>query len=73
MINYHFPLIGGKLIERKTAQWRAVGFAEGMAQENAKWSAWNSRRMEAERSGVPFDEPPPDEGARAGLSGKERQ
>ena len=60
MINYNFPLIGGKLIERKIAQWRA----EGMAQENAKWSAWNSRRVEAERNGVPFDEPPPDEVSR---------
>ena len=59
MINYNYPLIGGKLIERKIAKTRAEGFAEGRAQENAKWSAWNSRRVEAERDGVPFDEPPP--------------
>jgi len=57
LINYNYPLIGGKLIERKIAKWRA----EGRAQENAKWSAWNSRRMDAERGGVPFDEPPPDD------------
>ena len=65
MINYHFPLIGGKLIERKIAQWRAEGytkgFAEGMALEDAEWSAWNNRRMDAERAGVPFDEPTPNE------------
>ena len=75
MITYNFPLIGGKLVERKIAQWRAEGFAqgraEGKAQENAIWSAWNSRRVEAERRGVPFGEPPPDDGARAGFSGKE--
>ena len=64
MINYNYPLIGGKLIERKIAQWRAEGFAEGVAQKNAEWSAWNSRRMEAERHGVTFNEPPPDDGPR---------
>ena len=89
MINYNFPLIGGKLIERKTAQWRAEGIAKGRAEgiakgraegiakgraeECARWSAWNSRRMEAERGGVPFHEPPPDEGARVSPTGKERQ
>lgn len=76
MITYNFPLIGGKLVERKIAQWRAEGFAqgraEGKAQENAIWSAWNRRRVEAERNGVPFGEPPPDGDARASLSGKER-
>ena len=81
MINYHFPLIGGKLIERKIAQWRAEGYAEGfaqgraqaiaetraegiaegMAQKNDEWSDWNNRRMEAKRNGVPFLAPPPDE------------
>ena len=73
MINYNFPLIGGKLIERKTAQWRAEGIAKGRAEERAEWSAWNSRRMEAERNGVPFDEPPPDGGAQVSPTGKERQ
>ena len=70
MINYNFPLIGGKLIERKISEWRA----EGRAEERAAWSAWNSRRMEAERGGVPFREPPPDDGgSRVGLSEKERE
>ena len=74
MINYHFPLIGGKLIERKIAQWRAEGYAEGVAEMRAKWVSWNSRRMDAERAGVPFLEPPPDDdGSRAGLSEKERE
>ena len=73
MINYNYPLIGGKLIERKIAKWRAEGFAEGRVQANAKWSAWNSRRVEAERGGVPFHEPPPYDGSRAILSEKERE
>ena len=67
MINYHFPLIGGKLIERRISEWWNAGRAEGIdegvvkgrAEERAEWSAWNSRRVKAERDGVPFDEPPP--------------
>ena len=74
MINYNFSLIGGKLIERKINEWRAEGYAEGRAQENAKWVSWNSRRLDAERDGVPFREPPPDDDvSRAGLSEKERE
>ena len=68
MINYNFPLIGGKLIERKISEWwnagRVEGRVEGRAEERAKWSAWNNRRMDAERDGVPFDEPPPYDGPR---------
>ncbi len=55
MINFNYPLIGGKLIERKMSQWRE----EGKALENAKWVAWNNRRLEAERDGMPFNEQPP--------------
>ena len=69
MINYNYPLIGGKLIERKISEWRA----EGRAEERAKWVSWNIRRLEAERGGVPFSEPPPDDGSRARLSEKERE
>ena len=81
MINYHFPLIGGKVIERKINEWwnagRAEGIAEGMvkgrAEMRAKWVSWNSRRMDAERDGVPFREPPPDDMPRAGANEKERE
>ena len=73
MINYNFPLIGGKLIERKIAKWRAEGFVKGVAQKDAEWSAWNSRRLEAERNGVPFREPPPDDMPRASANEKERE
>jgi hypothetical protein len=33
--------------------------AEGQAQERRRWTEWNLRRLEAEASGVLFDEPPP--------------
>ena len=33
--------------------------AEGEAAANRRWTEWNSRRIEAERAGVHFDEPPP--------------
>lgn len=37
---------------------------EGRAETNAKWEAWNARRMEAEEKGEPFDEPPPSANSR---------
>ena len=40
---------------------KAKGKAEGRANEAARWRAWNARRIEAERQGRPFDEPPPGE------------
>ena len=68
MINYNYPLIGGKVIERRISEWRAEGIDEGVvkgrSEERAAWLAWNSRRMDAERDGVPFDEPPPDDVSR---------
>ena len=60
MINYNFPLIGGKVIERRINEWKN----EGRVEERAAWLAWNSRRVDAERHGVPFDEPPPYDGSR---------
>ena len=35
------------------------GREEGEAAERRRWMEWNSRRVEAERAGLPFDEPPP--------------
>ena len=55
MINFNYPLIGGKLIERKIKAWKA----EARAESDAEWSAWNNRRIKAENDGVPFSEPPP--------------
>ena len=47
------------LIERHKAEGREEGIATGEAAERRRWTEWNSRRIEAERAGVPFDEPPP--------------
>ena len=47
------------LIERHKAEGRVEGIAVGEADANRRWTEWNSRRVEAERAGVPFDESPP--------------
>ena len=51
------------LIERHKAEGRAegieTGIATGEAAERRRWTEWNARRIEAERAGVPFSEPPP--------------
>lgn len=39
---------------------------EGRKEERRQWVGWNERRMDAERAGLPFDEPPP-----AGPPGKD--
>ena len=33
--------------------------ARGRTEERRMWTDWNARRIEAEKNGVPFDEPPP--------------
>ena len=38
---------------------RAEGVAQGAERERRAWTAWNSRRVDAEANGLPFDEPPP--------------
>ena len=50
---------------------RAEGKVEGEVQMHSRWSAWNSRRIEAERRGEPFDEPPPLPDERSETDGKQ--
>ena len=38
---------------------RAEGRQEGREEANQAWLAWNERRLESERDGKPFTEPPP--------------
>ena len=38
---------------------KAEGREEGRAQADSEWTAWNQRRIEAERHGRAFDEAPP--------------
>lgn len=44
---------------------RAEGVEEGVAigttRTNSVWRQWNTRRLEFEARGEPFDEPPPDD------------
>ena len=39
---------------------RAEGRAEGRAEMQIKWQAWYQRRLDAERQGRKFVEPPPE-------------
>ncbi len=47
------------IIEKHKAEGRAEGLAEGRAEEHRRWVEWNHRRLEAQATGAPFDEPPP--------------
>ena len=38
---------------------KAAGLAEGKAAVYQEIAAWNTRRLEAEAKGIPFDEAPP--------------
>ena len=49
--------VEGMTVGRKEGM--TAGREEGEADANRRWTEWNSRRVEAERAGVPFDEPPP--------------
>ena len=60
-----FDLLGGMVMV--TARYLTNKFvkpviekhrAEGRDEERRKWTKWNARRIEAEKSGQPFDEPP---------------
>ena len=46
--------------ERQLREATAESRAEGRAETNALWRAWNERRLDAVAKGEPFDEPPPD-------------
>ena len=56
-------------VEEGVAIGRAEGMAEGRAdgvslgtrRTNSAWRQWNTRRLEFEARGEPFDEPPPDD------------
>ena len=52
-----------KRLEKATAEGEAKGEAKGRAEGEAKankaWTAWNTRRLEAEARGVEFTEQPP--------------
>ena len=45
--------------ERLRREGLEEGRQEGRKQERQAWIDWNSRRLEAEAQGRPFNEPPP--------------
>lgn len=47
------------VIEKHEARGYAKGRKEGIEETEAKWRAWNSRRVAAARDGREFDEQPP--------------
>ena len=46
-------------IAKGKSEGEAIGRSVGANKVQAKWSEWNARRIEHERRGDPFDEPPP--------------
>ena len=46
--------------ERQLREATAESRAEGRAEVDDLWRAWNERRLDAVAKGEPFDEPPPD-------------
>lgn len=42
------------------AEGEAKGVAKGKTETYKLWADWNTRRIEAETRGIPFDEPPPE-------------
>ena len=46
-------------LEEGRAEGIEEGRVEGIAVTHRQWQDWNTRRMEAEAKGEPFNEPPP--------------
>ena len=47
------------LAERYLKKRYEAGKAVGQTEAWQAWEAWNQRRMDAEKAGQPFNEPPP--------------
>ena len=46
-------------LAKQREQAREEGLQEGQSQTQARWQAWNQRRLDAEANNQPFNEPPP--------------
>ena len=55
----HVAKIRAEGVEEGRAEGIEQGIEQGIAEAYRQWQAWNTRRMEAEAKGEPFDEPPP--------------
>ena len=47
------------LMQSMAAYYLEQGIEQGKTEAYQQWQEWNTRRMEAEAKGEPFDEPPP--------------
>ena len=54
-----YLMVLARHLEERLEKTREVRRAEGRAEMQRQWEAWNVRRMEAESKGLPFTEPPP--------------
>ena len=54
-----YLMVLARHLEERLEKTREVRRAEGRAEMQTQWEAWNVRRMEAESKGLPFTEPPP--------------
>ena len=67
-------ILGERYLRKRFESGRAVGLQEGLQEGReegreetmTEWVTWNGRRLEAERRGEPFDEPPPSENGASG-------
>ena len=41
---------------------------KALTEQQAAWESWNERRLEAERAGRPFNEPPPSRSSKNGAA-----
>ena len=48
-----------KWLENRRKKRIAAAREQGRTEANEAWSAWNTRRLDAEARGLPFTEPPP--------------
>ena len=55
----HVAKIRAEGVEQGRAEGIEQGIEQGIAEAYRQWQAWNTRRMDAEAKGEPFDEPPP--------------
>ncbi len=53
------PMVSEQFLRRREAQGEARGEERGRKETQKHWEDWNRRRLEAEKKGEEFSEPPP--------------
>ena len=51
--------VTARYLGRRPGRRAGTKAGEGRDEERRMWTDWNTRRLEAEKNGEPFDEPPP--------------